>query len=435
MKFRLLIAALALACSTAAVPQNTSACDEDTWYVGVTGGVHASKLRYTDLDKTYFPDNKYTTSGVGGIFLRKSFGQERNFMLRPELLWLNRGGKLSNIYNTNGYYNASGISDIYYKLNAHYIDLRVPLMWQMGNTAWSVRPYLYVAPIVSMCTGGKIDYRKSFDQTDYDKGLNYEGAVIDATKSNISQWYFAGAVGAGLNWYLNVGAHRCYIGLDAMYEHGFSDTYGNENDALHKILLNPDGSTVEGHRRMRGFELRASIGVPLSVFSRTKELAYIEVPDDIVPPVDFETADTGIEVEEVVLSKPCYSLDEINDMIINGQSVEGKTICAIDDMITFEFGKSDILPSSYTFLDNLSETLKRINGNVLIKGHTDNIGEEDYNMRLSRDRAMSVYNYLIGKGVSTQKLSYAWYGMSQPIADNDTEEGRRLNRRVEFEIR
>lgn len=55
-------------------------------------------------------------------------------------------------------------------------------------------------------------------------------------------------------------------------------------------------------------------------------------------------------------------------------------------------------------------------------------------MKLSKERAKGVVNYLVKNGVPTSQLTYSFYGMSQPLADNDTEDGRKLNRRVEFEI-
>ena len=71
---------------------------------------------------------------------------------------------------------------------------------------------------------------------------------------------------------------------------------------------------------------------------------------------------------------------------------------------------------------------------IEIHGHTDNQGEEDYNQTLSENRAKAVYNYLIGKGIAKERLSYKGFGESKPIATNDTKEGRQLNRRTEYVI-
>jgi OOP family OmpA-OmpF porin len=121
-------------------------------------------------------------------------------------------------------------------------------------------------------------------------------------------------------------------------------------------------------------------------------------------------------------------------MLEKGESVEGKVICAIDDNINFEFGKSDITPSSYPYLDTLADLFKRTNMHIRINGHTDAVGSAENNMELSRKRAQAVMKYLVKKGVDSQNLSCAWYGYTRPIASNETEEGRRQNRRVEFQI-
>ncbi|MEO0086143.1 MAG: OmpA family protein, partial [candidate division WOR-3 bacterium] len=72
---------------------------------------------------------------------------------------------------------------------------------------------------------------------------------------------------------------------------------------------------------------------------------------------------------------------------------------------------------------------------VEIQGHTDNIGSDAYNQRLSEERAMSVVNQLVqNSGIAAGRLTAIGYGESQPVADNSTEAGRALNRRVEFVV-
>ncbi|MFW5915971.1 MAG: OmpA family protein [Bacteroidota bacterium] len=71
---------------------------------------------------------------------------------------------------------------------------------------------------------------------------------------------------------------------------------------------------------------------------------------------------------------------------------------------------------------------------IEISGHTDNVGSKQYNMELSRKRARSVYDYLIEKGIDPERLSYKGYGESEPVATNETEEGRAKNRRTEMKI-
>jgi outer membrane protein OmpA-like peptidoglycan-associated protein len=70
--------------------------------------------------------------------------------------------------------------------------------------------------------------------------------------------------------------------------------------------------------------------------------------------------------------------------------------------------------------------------NVLIGGHTDSVGNEEYNRSLSNRRAKNCVNYLVEKGISSSRISADGYGERKPILDNSTNTGREINRRVEF---
>ncbi|NSL87966.1 OmpA family protein [Chitinophaga sp. Mgbs1] len=102
--------------------------------------------------------------------------------------------------------------------------------------------------------------------------------------------------------------------------------------------------------------------------------------------------------------------------------------------LEFEFAKASIKPSSFAALDRVADLLKRKNLNLKLAGHTDNVGSKSRNLALSRERAESVKQYLVSKGVNASKIEAVGYGMSQPIASNKTAAGRQKNRRVEFTI-
>ncbi len=103
--------------------------------------------------------------------------------------------------------------------------------------------------------------------------------------------------------------------------------------------------------------------------------------------------------------------------------------------ILFDVNKAALKEESKRELERLAVILNKYEDtNILLEGHTDSTGPEDYNMDLSIRRAQAVANYLASLGVNPTRFTVMGYGETQPIASNDTEEGRRLNRRVEIAI-
>ena len=102
--------------------------------------------------------------------------------------------------------------------------------------------------------------------------------------------------------------------------------------------------------------------------------------------------------------------------------------------VFFDFDRAELKPESYVELDKLADYLRKNDIRIEIGGHTDDQGTDEYNDRLSENRAKAVYDYLVGKGISAERLKYKGYGKRMPVADNATEEGRAANRRTEFKI-
>jgi len=101
--------------------------------------------------------------------------------------------------------------------------------------------------------------------------------------------------------------------------------------------------------------------------------------------------------------------------------------------IQFDFNKSSIRTDSEPVLQNVLGILNaRPDLKLEIQGHTDNVGDDQYNQKLSESRAASVVAWLTGKGIAQGRLTAQGYGMKQPIADNGSDEGRARNRRVEL---
>uniref|UniRef100_UPI0025F9A754 OmpA family protein n=1 Tax=Winogradskyella sp. TaxID=1883156 RepID=UPI0025F9A754 len=103
--------------------------------------------------------------------------------------------------------------------------------------------------------------------------------------------------------------------------------------------------------------------------------------------------------------------------------------------VLFDFDKSELLDVSIEELNqlynHLTESLKL---NIEIYGHTDNVGLDKRNKELSKQRAKAVADYLISQGLDASRIQFIGFGSSKPLSGNDTEEGRQLNRRVEFKL-
>jgi len=104
--------------------------------------------------------------------------------------------------------------------------------------------------------------------------------------------------------------------------------------------------------------------------------------------------------------------------------------------IFFDFDKATLRPESNLEIERLRKVmLEYPNMKIEMSGHTDNKGSADYNKKLSFSRAKAVVDYLVKKGISPDRMTAAGYGFERPMAPNDTDAGRQLNRRTEFEIK
>ncbi len=102
--------------------------------------------------------------------------------------------------------------------------------------------------------------------------------------------------------------------------------------------------------------------------------------------------------------------------------------------VNFALNKSELTLNAKSLLDPVAESLKATKTKIEIGGYTDNIGSSAYNLKLSSKRAKSVMAYLEAKGVDPAQLSASGYGEAMPVADNSTEDGREMNRRVEMKV-
>jgi len=161
---------------------------------------------------------------------------------------------------------------------------------------------------------------------------------------------------------------------------------------------------------------------------------------------DFQAALPAGRIYSIIVKAPDY-MTEYDDLEIpldkKGQAstkniemnslAQGSRILLKN--IFYDFNKASLRPRSIIELDRVIELLNEYPSmRIEISSHTDNKGSEEYNKNLSQDRSTSVLKYLVGKGINSARLENKGYGFSQPIATNDTDDGRQMNRRTEIRI-
>ena len=127
---------------------------------------------------------------------------------------------------------------------------------------------------------------------------------------------------------------------------------------------------------------------------------------------------------------------ELKSMDIQNQEAPKEMTVVLDERaLNFDFDKSNVKPQYYDLLNNIKEFVEQNNYEITIVGHTDSIGSNAYNFKLSRRRAESVKAKLLEFGLPEDRIvGIEAMGEEQPIATNATKEGRAQNRRVEFKL-
>lgn len=153
-----------------------------------------------------------------------------------------------------------------------------------------------------------------------------------------------------------------------------------------------------------------------------------ETVADVMPYAYYYFDDVLLRKEEPIIEVPVRE-DDLSKIELE----QGKVLQLRD--IYFDTDKFELLPRSFTELDKLLDILiAHPEMEIEIIGHTDSQGEDNYNLYLSRRRAKAVSEYLLENGIAGKRFSYSGRGSTEPIASNDTNDGRQLNRRVEILI-
>lgn len=258
-------------------------------------------------------------------------------------------------------------------------------------------------------------------------------------------------------------------GLGALFPIGDSG-WGLRAEALALAQLNDE--SVPDEDALFDFHLRVALQIPLDFLGAPSPAPEVEpapeCPVRVVDPVtgssscsvdsDKDGVDDGTDIcpgtptGTAVGASGCTvggAVDSDGDGVIDeadacpespvGMVVDG-TGCLIEQTITlrgirFEPASARLTADARLALDEVARTLKNQRSlGVEISGHTDDQGNDSFNLLLSQQRAESVRQHLIGRGIAPERLTAVGMGETLPVAPNDTEEGRERNRRVEFKV-
>jgi outer membrane protein OmpA-like peptidoglycan-associated protein len=163
---------------------------------------------------------------------------------------------------------------------------------------------------------------------------------------------------------------------------------------------------------------------------------------------DPEASDASDEVEERERPRSSVSTEAVDapqsaaeirvgEIIVefDGQVVDEGTLLTLEEPILFDFGSDELRSSAGDALDDIAEVLVFYDGApVQVIGHTDDVGSAEFNLDLSERRAAAVTDGLTGRGIDASRITSTGRGLTEPVATNDTDEGRAQNRRVEVLI-
>lgn len=374
----------------------------DKTEIGFRYAWNHADLRYSHKMFNMYTHKDFWQNGFG-FFMTSRVGS--HFAIRPEIDFIGRGASLK-------------FEDITYKLDAKYVDLRLPLIVSFAPNS-AVNPYLFVAPELCIVREGEITFKS--DQTGK--------LTTDLAEGNIRPYDFVVMAGLGLEVPIRIGNFRFSIAAEAGYSLGLLDTFSEDELDGDAIVLNPSlyTYTPESSRNNRGIEAAVTVSLPLSNFHLIPKPAPKPVVVEVIPEPEPEAEEIEYEI------KDCYSFEEMYGFVKNGFDVSDKRICVFD--MKFQFGSAKLLRSSEQYLDNVVGMMKAFpRMRITINGHTDNIGTEETNQTLSEKRAQSVFDYLVKHSIDADRMSCHGYGLRYPIDTNATEAGRARNRRVEIEV-
>ncbi len=255
-----------------------------------------------------------------------------------------------------------------------------------------------------------LSYGEYHDITSEDRVQDGSHKKIKGSLTSLDAAYHFGAPGVGLRPYVSAGVAHQSIG---QADRGGRDrsTFANVGTGV-KYYFTENffaKASVDGMYNIDADEAEwmAGVGVGLNFGGGARQVAAVEpTPEPAPAPIVDNEPEPAPEVVRVELD------------------------------VKFDFDKSRVREESYSDIKNLADFMQQYpQTTTVVEGHTDSVGTDQYNQRLSERRAEAVRNVLVNEyGVQGNRVNSVGYGESRPVADNSTEEGRQINRRVEAEV-
>ena len=208
-------------------------------------------------------------------------------------------------------------------------------------------------------------------------------------------------------------------GSKTQIRYDFNAESGQSKPSVLQILRNYEAAA----KQIGGETVFLNTGEAIGVFK------IIKAGTEVWVKVETGGNDNNDFYELTILEIEAMKQEISSNDIFTALSTEGH----IALYINFETGKSDIKPESQIIIDQIVEMLKSNSTlKISIEGHTDNVGNSQSNQILSENRAKSVMNAIVSKGIDKSRLTSKGWGQSKPTVDNNTENGKAKNRRVEI---
>jgi outer membrane protein OmpA-like peptidoglycan-associated protein len=393
-------------------------------YLYVGGGIMHYNNKYSEENRTTSPES-VTSEGWSGHF---PLGIGAEFALSDMvLLDFSVGGAYSTSYDLNNYDDGNKLVDAYYNVTLGLTitgescssDKDMDGLGKCEEEKLGTSPHNPDTDGDGLTDGEEVMvYKTNPLQTDTDlDGLS----DFDEVKKYKTDPLKADTDGDGLNDGEEVNKYK----TDPLNP----DTDGDglsDGDEVIKYKTDPLNRDTDGDGLTDGDEVLKYSTNPLNKDTDGDGLSdYDEVmtykTNPLVKDTDGGSVDDGVEI-----NRGTNPLDAEDDVVKVGVPI-------ILDGINFATGKADITPESENTLRKALKTLQTYPDiSVEISGYTDNVGRDASNQKLSQRRANSVRDWLVREGIDPSRITAVGYGESNPIAPNDTPEGRLKNRRIEF---